>query len=173
MATACMGLSHRALAAPGDCDRLQTQQQIDDGLSSTDPETRTRAQSCGLASPDRYARGLVIQKLLSGERLDFVIGNAPGDARSAEIVATFEPVYATRVKWTEDRKHFTGWSGNGNQIAGSMVGDIINVVFTQVRTTHLMSGCQARLSLNGAHDAMAGPLVCAQIPGRFTVQIDL
>lgn len=162
-----LGRLHPVCAAP--CDHFMHFQQIEDGLASADEETRMTAQTCGLASPDRFARGLIVQKLISGSRIDFVISNVAGDEKAASLAATIEPIAATAVTWSEDKKHFTTWS---RAVEGSLIADVLVIVASADfgKVHHL---CQARMVLAPDQSKLIGPLVCPGVATGLTLQVDL
>ena len=168
-----VSLSTHSYGAPN-CDNMQTPSELEDGFASTDANTRDRAQACGLLSPDRFVRAVVIKYMIGGmPRIDFSISNNAGDKTAAEITGGISPIEADNIKWSNDRKTFD--SNNG--IHGTLIGDSVTLTIDQVVSTNKEGAprgyrCRASMKLNDKRDAIEGPLICPGLPSGLRLSID-
>lgn len=176
---AASGAANHSVAAD-ECDGLKTPMSIMEGLGSTNPMVRARAESCGLASPDRTTRGLVIQKRLSGGNVfNISVENISGDAKGEEFLSMLPAFSARGVKWSADGRQFSGDGGYGSgTVQGTILGETLTISFTRVpiqrdpnRSGTIDSSCEASLSLTEKRDSLSGLLRCTGIPSRFRAWI--
>jgi hypothetical protein len=166
-------------AAAGNCDNLQTAQDVFDALGSKNPATVLKAQSCGLTSPDKAARGLVIVNFFKNAKsLNLVVDSPTGDKAAADFLPNLPNFTVYNLTWATDNHSFSGGSPTGGGITGTLIEDRMTITYGALplpndkgQLTNV--ACTVMLAPNEKGTALEGPLRCGGHALRFIAQVGM